>query len=262
MERAADRREPGPVTIALSLAALVVVWVVAARLSADPEILPGPAEVWSIAVHEAARGELAYHVGWTLMRVAAGFSIAMTVGSAAGLALGLVPRLNRWFGPWVVVALNVPALVVIVLCYLWIGLNEVAAITAVSVNKAAMVAVNIREGVWALDPKVSEMARAFRLSPAARLRHVILPQLWPFVAASTRNGLAIIWKIVLVVEFLGRSNGVGFQIHLYFQLFEVGHVLAYSLSFVGVMLAIEYLALQTWERRATRWRRVGTGAVA
>ena len=75
------------------------------------------------------------------------------------------------------------------------------------------------------------------------------------MAASTRNGLAIIWKIVLVVEFLGRSNGVGFQIHLYFQLFEVGYVLAYSLSFVGVMLAIEYLVLQTWERRTTRWRR-------
>jgi NitT/TauT family transport system permease protein len=40
-------------------------------------------------------------------------------------------------------------------------------------------------------------------------------------AASARAGLALIWKIVLVVEFLGRSNGIGFQIYLYFQLFEV-----------------------------------------
>ena len=69
----------------------------------------------------------------------------------------------------------------------------------------------------------------------------------------------MIWKIVLVVEFLGRSNGVGFQIHLYFQLFETGMVLAYALSFVGVMLALEYWMIQPMERRARCRRR---GAVA
>ena len=66
--------------------------------------------------------------------------------------------------------------------------------------------------------------------------------------------MALIWKIVLVVEFLGRSNGVGFQIHLYFQLFDVGMVLAYALSFILVMLAIEKAVLQPWERRVSRWR--------
>ena len=69
-----------------------------------------------------------------------------------------------------------------------------------------------------------------------------------------RNGLAIIWKIVLVVEFLGRSDGVGFQIHLYFQIFETGYVLAYALSFVVVMLIIEYGVIGVMERRAVRWR--------
>ena len=77
-----------------------------------------------------------------------------------------------------------------------------------------------------------------------------------------RNGLAIIWKIVLVVEFLGRSNGVGFQIHLYFQLFETGYVLAYAFSFVAVMLVLEYVVLQGIERRSTRWRRLSAGQAA
>lgn len=53
-----------------------------------------------------------------------------------------------------VVLLNIPAHVAIVLCYLWIGLNETAAITAVALNKTAMDAVSIREGVQALDPKL------------------------------------------------------------------------------------------------------------
>ncbi|MEM7487950.1 MAG: ABC transporter permease [Pseudomonadota bacterium] len=244
----------GPATFAVSLGGLVLLWMVAARLTADPTVLPGPLAVWQVTMAEAASGELARHTAATLRRVALAFTAAMALGTLLGAALGLSDHFDRWAGPWVTVALNVPALVVIVLCYLWIGLNEVAAITAVAVNKTAMVAVTMREGVRSLDPATADMARVFRMSPAARLRHVVLPQLWPFLSTAIRNGLAIIWKIVLVVEFLGRSDGVGFRIHLFFQLFEIAHVLAYALTFVAIMLAIEYGLVRLLEARSTRWR--------
>ena len=70
-----------------------------------------------------------------------------------------------------------------------------------------------------------------------------------------RNGLALVWKIVLVVELLGRPNGVGFQLHVYFQLFDVATILAYAIGFIVVVQAIEILLLDPWQRRATRWRR-------
>ncbi|MBV9117379.1 MAG: ABC transporter permease, partial [Acetobacteraceae bacterium] len=63
------------------------------------------------------------------------------------------------------------------------------------------------------------------------------------------------WKIVLVVELLGRSNGIGFRIQLYFQMFDVTEILAYTLAFLAVVQALEWLALQPLERRASRWRR-------
>src|SRR3546814_5181040 len=85
-------------------------------------------------------------------------------------------------------------------------------------------ALPICEGARALDADLMEMAQAFRFSRLKLLRHVVLPQLFPFIAAAGRSGLALIWKIVLVVELLGRSNGVGFQIHLYFQLFDVAEI--------------------------------------
>ena len=239
----------------ISLGGLLVAWVVAAWLTDDPSVLPSPLAVWSIAVEQAESGALLRHVSATLARVAAAFALAMGVGTALGVLLGRRPGLDRWAEPVVTVFLNVPALVVIVLCYLWIGLNEVAAIVAVSVNKTAMVTVTMREGARTLDRPLSEMARIYRLSRWARLWHVAVPQLMPFVMASARNGLAVIWKIVLIVEFLGRGSGVGFQIHLYFQLFEVGHVLAYALTFTGVMLAIEYAALRPLDIGARRWRR-------
>jgi len=87
------------------------------------------------------------------------------------------------------------------------------------------------------------------------LRHVILPQLAPYVFAASRAGLALIWKVVLVVELLGRSNGVGFQIQIYFQLFDVTLILAYTLAFILVIQLLEWGVLQPLEHRATRWRR-------
>ena len=57
-----------------------------------------------------------------------------------------------------------------------------------------------------------------------------------------------------VVELLGRSDGVGFQIELYFQLFDVTRILAYTIAFIGVVQLIEWGLLQPLERRMTRWR--------
>ena len=238
-----------------SLALLLLAWALAARLAAEPETLPSPLAVAALVAREAASGELWHHLGVTLARVAAAFVVALAIGVALGLAMGRSRPLDRWLDPWLVVALNLPALVVIVLCYLWIGLSEVAAVIAVAINKIPMVTVMMREGARALDPRLDDMARLFAMPAGRRLRHVVLPQLAPHLASASRAGLALIWKIVLVVEFLGRPDGVGFQIHLYFQLFDVGLVLAYALAFVAVMLAIEMAVLQPLERAASRWRR-------
>ncbi len=233
---------------------MLLLWSVAALVADRPQTLPAPWTVAGLIVQMAANGELWRNAGMTLMRVAASFVLAMTIGGALGLWLGRARGADRWLNPALVIALNIPALVVIVLCYIWIGLNEIAAIAAVAINKIPLVTVMLREGARALRPDLDDMARAYRMVPMARLRHIVLPQLAPHIAAAARAGIALIWKIVLVVEFLGRSNGVGFKIHLYFSMFDVAHVLAWSLSFVVVMLGVDYLILRPCERRANRWR--------
>ena len=234
---------------------MLVLWVVVAHLADDPRRVPGPGAVWAKLAGIVASGELWFHAGMTLFRVLASFALAMAVGVAAGLWMGRSRAADHWLNPALVIALNVPALVVIVLAYIWIGLNEVAAITAVALNKIPVVTVMLREGTRALRPDLDDMAAAFRMSHVARLRHVVLPQLAPHVAAAARAGISLIWKIVLVVEFLGRSNGVGFKIHLLFSNFDVAGVLAWALAFVAVMLAIDLCILRPWEARANRWRR-------
>jgi NitT/TauT family transport system permease protein len=83
---------------------------------------------------------------------------------------------------------------------------------------------------------------------------VLLPQLAPYLVASARSGLSLVWKIVLVVELLGRPNGVGYAISYHFQLFDVAALLGYSLAFTAIMLAVDVLVLQPLEAHARRWR--------
>ncbi len=237
----------------ISVGGLLLVWAVFAWF-AQSRSLPSPLQVASAIVTEVRSGEMFFHMGATLARVAAAFVVAMAIGSAIGILLGRSRKLNHFFDPWVIFFLNIPALVIIVLSYIWFGLNEAAAIGAVALNKIPNVIVTIREGAKSLEPQLAEMAKVFRFSRWQMLRHVVLPQLQPFFAAATRSGISLIWKIVLVVELLGRSNGVGFQIHLYFQLFDVATILAYTLVFVVVMLAVEYLLLQPLEKYSRRWR--------
>lgn len=237
----------------VSLGVLLLAWQ-AGALYAGPRLLPSP---WAVSLalwREGQSGDLFFNLGVTLARVAAAFSIAMVLGSLIGVAMGRNRRLDQIGDPWLVALLNLPALVIIVLAYIWAGLTEAAAVSAVALNKLPNAAVTLREGARAIDENLNEMAQAFQFSRWTLLRHVWLPQLAPYAAASARSGLSLVWKIVLVVELLGRPNGVGFEIGTAFQLFDVTRILAYSLAFVLVMLAIETFVVQPIERRASRWR--------
>lgn len=238
----------------LSFAALVLLWEIAAVL-APPRKLPSPLTVVTVLANDIADGSLPYHVGITLARVGVSFAVAMLIGIAVGIALGRRPRLDRFFDGWLILFLNVPALVTIVLCYVWFGLIESAAIAAVALNKIPNVIVTLREGARGLNRDYLEMAEVFRIGRAKTLRHIVLPELYPFIIAAARSGLALIWKIVLVVELLGRSDGVGFQMYVMFNNFDVAGILAYTIAFVVVIQLIELVALRPLERRASQWRR-------
>ncbi|MFL4986325.1 MAG: ABC transporter permease [Xanthobacteraceae bacterium] len=237
----------------VSLALFIGAWFLGSWLAGE-QMLPAPTTVLTAILVEARSGDLFIHLGATLARVFFAFVLAMAVGAAIGLLMGRHALADRLGDPWLVVLLNLPALVIIVLAYVWGGLTEIAAVLAVAINKVPNAIVTIREGARALDPALDDVVRVFAISRWKALRHVVIPQLAPYVAAASRSGLSLVWKIVLVVELLGRPNGVGFEIGVAFQLFDVTRILAYALAFVAVVLAIEILLVQPFERRASRWR--------
>lgn len=238
----------------LSLAGFVGLWWIGAKLAGSPQLFPSPDKVLSVGWHEVLTGDMLRNLGITLLRVLVAFGLAMVIGSVAGYAAGRSARANALMNPWLIIVLNLPVLVVIILVYIWVGLNEAAAILAVTIAKVPTVMVTVREGARTLDPGLEEVAIVYDIPSARRLRRIVLPQLLPYLAAAGRSGLSITWKIVLIVELLGRPNGVGFALNLFFQSFNVAGILAYGFAFAAIMLIVETSFLQPWERRANAWR--------
>lgn len=238
----------------LSMLAGLLLWQGLAMLNPS-RLFPGPVAVAVELAELTVSGPLLGDLARTLIRVGIGFAAAMLLGTLLGLIIGRNRLLDRLAAPWLVLGLNLPALVTAIALYIWLGLTEFALILAVVINKLPLVTATLREGVRSFAPGYDELARAYRLPLSARLRLIAIPQLAPFLLAAARTGLSLLWKIVLVFEVLGSDGGVGFRINVMFQFFDITGILAMTASFVAVVVAFDRLVLVPLERRLDLWRR-------
>lgn len=235
----------------------VLVWLGLWQMSVwiwQPAMLPSPFAVVQSLWQHAVYDDLIAQLLVTLRRLIIAFFLALVMGMTLGLIMGHFRKVDLWLDSLLTLMLNVPALVTIILCLMWFGLNEVAVIVAVVINKLPNMAAIFREGAKAVNRDLLQVATVFSLSPFKKFSKVYLPQLSPYFLAATRTGQALVWKIVLVVELLGCSDGVGFKLSVFFQMFDIASILAYTAAFVCVIYSFEALVLRPWEKRISRWQ--------
>lgn len=232
--------------------AIAIWWLIALVMPSN--LLPDPWVSTVTLINNFQQGDVLPHLGITLARVAGGLALAMLIGVPIGILMGINVRAEKVLDIWVMVALTVPSLCYAIICFILIGLNEAATMVAIGLTAAPSVAINLWEGVKTIDFKLVEMARIFEVGRVAILRRVLLPQVLPFIMASVRMGLGIVWKIAVLVELIGRPNGVGFKLFYWYQLADMAQVLAWTLLFTLIMLAIELGILKLIEQRLFKWR--------
>jgi NitT/TauT family transport system permease protein len=236
-----------------SVAVLLAAWV-GLSLVFSEQIIPGPIPVFEAIVDNMQSGDGLFHLYKTVSRVVLGLTIAMFLGTGLGLVMGLSIKGEKFFESWVMIGLTIPAVVYAIICLLWFGLNDSAAVIAIGITAFPAVAINMWQGVKNIDMQLIAMGKAFRLPTRDLIRKIVLPQTVPYVLAATRYALGISWKIATTVELIGMSSGVGYMLHYWFGLFSMTQVFAWTLTFVIVLLFIEYVLINPFEKRATAWR--------
>ncbi|MEX2542097.1 MAG: ABC transporter permease [Trueperaceae bacterium] len=260
--RAGKRPKIDPLTLEnwlyrpASLLSIVLVWLVLARILGE-QILPGPVSTFEFLWSQLERGALTRHIGITMYRVLVAFSVAMVLGVVLGMLMGLSRVVDRLMEAWLIVGLTVPRIMLFVVAYLMLGLNDTSAIVALVFTVIPTIIVQLREGTRAVDQKLVEMARAYRRSDFTIWRQVIFPQLLPYFIGTARGALSLAWKMVILAELLGRTSGVGYQITFYFQMFNMRGILAYGVAMMLVLAVIDLTFVGLTQRFGFRWRRSG-----
>ena len=237
----------------LSIFLFIIIWQSVAII-ANSDVFPSVVDILKSFFEHLLHKDLIYHTGITLQRVFIAFIIAMIIGVFFGIIMGLFPKIDSLLDIFLIIGLNMPALVTIIICYIWFGLTDFSAILAVIINKVPIIIVNIREGIKSMDKKYLDLAKIYEIPKKDIIRKIYLPQIYPYIMATTRLTISLVWKIVLVVELLGRSDGVGFQIALFFQDFDITSIFAYSFAFIFIVILIEKILLNPLEIKMRRWR--------
>ncbi len=234
---------------------LLGLWEIMARVTASP-LVPNVGEVAGEVRRLVFGGFAIRQIGITLGRILLGFSVAFVVSLIAGIAAANSAMFRRFCDPAIILGLTVPGLVWALLCVIWFGVSLATPVVAIALGVAPVMTLQVVQGMQAVDSEIVEMAHVFRLSTRDKLVHIWIPSLIPHLIGGSRVGLSLGWKVIVLVELFGLSNGVGYQLNSEFSSQNVAGVLAWTIVFWAVMVALEYGVLQTLERRFTAWRRV------
>lgn len=205
--------------------------------------------MWEIVVEGQFLDDFAASISKTFM----GFGFGALIAIPVGYAMGRSRYWKAFFHDGVVGAGSIPGITYAVFALVIFGTGFLGPVLAVGLISMPYIALSVAEGVESVDPHLVRMAEAFRRSPRAINRHVVIPSIAPFVFAGVRLAFAIAWKVEALTEVFGSSNGVGFQIRFAFQSFSITNVIAWTLLFIFFMLLIER-GLASIETHVFRWR--------
>jgi len=244
----------------LSILSFLGIWWVGSQFSA-PEILPGPVAIGKTIVGNFTTPgpedkTAAFHIAITLARIFFSFGVAMVLGLALGLILGLKRKAELAFGYLLPIALTIPTLLAVFLCVLWFGFSEAGGLFAVIMTVTPFVTVNMLAGTKALDKDLIDMARAFRAKRSLVVRKVLIWQLMPYIFSAFRYAFGMTWKIVALAETFGLKYGIGYMFSFWFEQFNMTQVMAWIMLFVAIMLVLEHGVIARMEEKIFAWRPV------
>ena len=227
----------------------------AMALARHSPLVPGLGEISGEIVRLLAGGMAIGQVALTLWRIVLGGAASCVIAFALALAAARFPLLRAFIRPAVLLGLTVPGLVWALLCVIWFGIGLATPVVSIILGVTPPLLVTISEGLRNIDPKLMEVARVLRLSRWSRLRDVVLPSLAPLLLSGVRVAFSLAWKVIVLVELFGLSDGVGYQLNSEFSAQNVAGVIAWTIIFWAVMALIELGFIQTLENRLTPWRR-------
>lgn len=239
------------VAILAALVSILAVWQLAVVVG---NRIPSPVDAVDSLVSEAAIGELWHNLAISMNRFVLGLTIALVVGAALGVWMGLSKIADLAFSDVNAAALAIPAVIWALLTTMWFGFGWLTPVTTVFLSGLPFVVVNIAKATRAVPADLVLMARSFGVSRAKVLRHIVAPAVAGSTVAAVRFAIMSAWNGLLLAEWFGATSGVGWRSRYWYDANQLDGFFAWVLVFILLLVVADLLILGPIERRVTRWR--------
>ena len=146
MDQVVSKKTKRTILFVLGSLLLLTIWSTASLLTGS-YIIPSP---WHAAIETVSllsQGFVWKQILITVLRVAAGFSLALACGSAAGILSGLNQNVEILFRPLVLILQGIPPLLWIIPLILVLGIGHLAPVLVIALICFPIVALNVNEGM-------------------------------------------------------------------------------------------------------------------
>ena len=241
------------VAIIASVLSILAVWQIAVVVG---NRVPSPALTLERLVGEAAAGELWHNLALSANRFALGLVLALVVGTALGVLMGMSKLADLAFSDLNAAGLAIPAVIWALLTTMWFGFGWLTPVVTVFLSGLPFVVVNIAKATRAVPAELVLMARSFGVPKSYILRHIVAPAVAGSTVAAVRFAIMSAWNGLLLAEWFGSTSGVGWRSRYWYDANQLDGFFAWVLVFILVLVIADLLILGPIEKYATRWRTV------
>jgi ABC-type nitrate/sulfonate/bicarbonate transport system permease component len=202
------------------------------------------------------------HVVPSLERIGLGFALAVVVGIALGIPIGLSRWARLWTMPHIEFwrAMPPPALLPISIVLLH-SIGNKQKVAFIAFFCLFPILLNTIDGVRAIDPTLVETARSYNIPRRERIRRLVLPAAAPQIAAGMRTSLSLAVIMMVVSEFFSSTSGVGYVLLISKNTFQFTPMWA-AIVLIGVLGYLLNVLFLLAERRLLAWHRGWRAATA
>ncbi len=236
------------------LVALVGIWQLVVILKlADPTVTSRPSAVFSYLGHAVSGSEMWTNLSATMEATLIAFGLASVVGIVIGVALGLLPRVEKVIDPYLTAINAMPRIAFAPVFVVAFGLSITSKIALAFSIVVFILITSARAGVQSLDVDITRLATLLGASKRQMFSKVLLPVAVPSIFGGLRLGLIYSLLGVTTSELIASTNGIGQMLQQAAGLFRIDEVYG-LLIILAIVASVINLLMGTLERYLLRWQ--------
>jgi NitT/TauT family transport system permease protein len=178
----------------------------------ESAIFPTPLQVVTGTLELIRDGTLWNHIGASLLRVGAGFALAVTLAVPLGLWMGWVKGAFDTLNPIFQMLRPISPIAWIPIAILWFGVGDASPIYLIFISSLFPMIVQTTAGVHTIEKRYLRVAENFGVSRTTLFTKLVIPAVLPQIIVGMRIGLGVAWLVVVAAEMIALRSGLGYLI--------------------------------------------------